>query len=543
MERLRHYPIKKKMMAISLLTTGFALLLFGLLMTASEFIRYRRSMFDILTVQAQMIVSNSAAALTFNDQRAAEEVLSAFNATPNIIQAVIFTQDGKVFARYRESAHEGEEAEGRFPVLDGGEHREFKWDHLDLTYPITLDGERIGLLYLESDLSELYSRLGWYTATGLFSMTAAFLLTLLILARVQKSITVPILALSRVMREVSEGRDYSVRAGVTGTDELGQLAEGFNGMLAQIQARDQELEGHRHQLEEKVSLRTAELAEANNQLQVELMERWKAEEMLRRKAEELRQTNEELKNFAYTISHDLRAPLVNIKGFSGELSMSLKTLGEIIGGVGSGLEDRDKTELAEIINNDVPEALEFISSSVQRMDNLIGAILKLSRLGRKELVLEPVDVEELARAILKTLAHQLEERRVHARVGTLPQVVADRTAIEQILGNLLDNAVKYLEADRDGDIEISAEELDEATVFHVRDNGRGIAKDDVHKVFELFRRVGRQDVAGEGMGLAYVVTLVRRHEGRIWCESEPGAGSCFSFTISRGLTPGESLPS
>jgi signal transduction histidine kinase len=107
----------------------------------------------------------------------------------------------------------------------------------------------------------------------------------------------------------------------------------------------------------------------------------------------------------------------------------------------------------------------------------------------------------------------------------------DKTAAEQIFGNLLDNALKYLEPSRPGKMQITAEQNAGETVFTIRDNGRGIAKEDMQKVFELFRRVGRQDVPGEGMGLTYVNTLVRRLGGRLWCESEPGVGSAFKFTI------------
>ena len=116
-------------------------------------------------------------------------------------------------------------------------------------------------------------------------------------------------------------------------------------------------------------------------------------------------------------------------------------------------------------------------------------------------------------------------------MNELPTVLADRTAMGQIMGNLLDNAVKYLEPERDGFLEIRGERTSIDTVIIVRDNGRGMTPQDIPRVFELFRRVGKQDVPGEGMGLTYVKSLVRRHGGRIWCESEIGKGSAFTFTI------------
>lgn len=243
--------------------------------------------------------------------------------------------------------------------------------------------------------------------------------------------------------------------------------------------------------------------------------------------------------FAYIISHDLRAPLVNIKGFTTELKYALQSLTAVIEPLLPGLSEDDQQEIANALQEDIPEALGFIDSSVNRMNNLINAILKLSRLGRRELSFESIEIKPLVDSILESLAHQIEQRQVTLTIGSLPTVIADRTALEQILGNILSNAINYLEPHRPGEIKISAEVTPTETIFHIRDNGRGIAAEDMHKVFELFRRAGRQDTPGEGMGLAYVRALVRRHSGFIWCDSELGVGTTFSFTISNQLKQGE----
>jgi signal transduction histidine kinase len=187
--------------------------------------------------------------------------------------------------------------------------------------------------------------------------------------------------------------------------------------------------------------------------------------------------------------------------------------------------------MTEIIRGDVPEAMKFIGSSVSRMDGLINAILMLSRAGHRELKPELINMKELTNSIISSLAHQIERSRTSVLVEGLPAITADKVAMEQIMGNLLDNALKYLAQDREGKIAVTSEPGVDEVTFHIRDNGRGIAKDDLTRVFEIFRRVGKQDVAGEGMGLAHVKALVKRHDGRIWCESEPGVGTTFSFTI------------
>ena len=263
----------------------------------------------------------------------------------------------------------------------------------------------------------------------------------------------------------------------------------------------------------------------------DITERKRAEARLQSYSQELAEINEELRSFAYIVSHDLRAPLVNIKGFSDELIYGLKEIKPVLDRQLDGFDGEQRRRLGAVLDKDIPEALTFIGSSVNRMDNLITSILKLSRAGRRKLVPEPIQSGDFVRMILNTLAHQIESHKISVTVGELPDLLADRTALEQIFGNLLDNAVKYLDPARPGAITISAEQCDHEAIFHVRDNGRGMAKEDIPRAFEIFRRVGPQDVPGEGMGLAYVKTLVRLLGGRIWCESEPGVGTTFSFSL------------
>ncbi len=270
----------------------------------------------------------------------------------------------------------------------------------------------------------------------------------------------------------------------------------------------------------------------------DITERKWAEEQLRHYAAELEQANTELKRFTYIVSHDLRAPLVNLKGFAAELRFALETVGPTMKVALPHLDEQQGHNITLVLEEDVPEALDFIDSSVTRMDGFINALLKLSRLGRRDLKLEPIDMNALVESTLHTLAHQIEEHHTKVTVGQLPQVFADRTSMEQIMGNVLGNAVKYLTLDRPGEIQVTGERNNDKTRFHVRDNGRGIAKEDMDKVFAPFRRIGGQDVPGEGMGLPYVQALVRRHGGHIWCESEPGVGTTFTFTISNHLEEG-----
>ena len=270
----------------------------------------------------------------------------------------------------------------------------------------------------------------------------------------------------------------------------------------------------------------------------DVTERKKAEERLKRYAAELERSNEEVKNFAYIVSHDLRVPLVNLKGYTSELRSALEVIGSNFDAALPHLIDEKRSAVAIALHEDVPEALEFIINSVSRMDSFINAILILSRLGRQDLKPEPIDMNALVQTTLETMSHQIQERGIEVIVGSLPHVVADRTSMEQIMGNILGNAVKYPDSSRPCRIEVAAEVNNGETIFSIRDTGRGIAEEDMHKVFAPFRRAGKQDTQGEGMGLSYVQTLVRRHGGRIWCESELGKGTTFAFTISTTFKQG-----
>jgi signal transduction histidine kinase len=269
-----------------------------------------------------------------------------------------------------------------------------------------------------------------------------------------------------------------------------------------------------------------QLPESRDQLELLVQER----------TAELAAVNEELRRFAYMVSHDLRAPLVNMSGFLAELRGALGVVQEVVEGLRPHLNDQQKQAIALSMYEDIPEALDFIGSSVRKMARLSNAVLTLSQIGRRELVFEPIDTLLLVQEILATLAYQINQKQVTVDISPLPGVVADQLALEQIMSNLLTNALIYLLPDRPGHIRVWGEVGVDKTTFYVGDNGRGLAESDREKIFEPFYRSGRQDTPGEGMGLTYVQTLVRRHGGQISCQSEPGQGSTFIFTISNHIT-------
>jgi signal transduction histidine kinase len=261
------------------------------------------------------------------------------------------------------------------------------------------------------------------------------------------------------------------------------------------------------------------------------------EERVRERTEDLIQANQEIQRFAYIVTHDLRAPLVNIMGFTSELDSALQSINAYFNPGNEAREDlRQNAVLAA--NEDLPEAIQFIRSSTSKMDNLINAILKISRDGRRPLKPEPVDLEQVIRASVDTIQHQVLEADGEVAVKvSVRKFICDKFSIEQILGNLLDNAVKYKDPSRPLKLSINAFTLDRLRVgIDIKDNGRGIAPGDHERIFELFRRSGAQNSPGEGIGLAHVRSLVRNMGGDIQVRSELGKGTEFMIRLPADLS-------
>lgn len=265
------------------------------------------------------------------------------------------------------------------------------------------------------------------------------------------------------------------------------------------------------------------------------------ESTVQERTADLREANEEIQRFAYIVSHDLRSPLVNIMGFTSELEelrgdifRRIATLANnepVVPDTDGNLPEPALPPEDKQLSSDFSEALGFIKSSIGKMDRLINAILNLTREGRREFKPVKIDTRELIEAIASTVAHQASETETVIHVEPLPEIVSDRLALEQIFGNLIDNALKYLRDGVPGDIRIKGRTKMGFAIFEVADNGRGIDPKDHQRIFDLFRRAGTQDKPGQGIGLAHVRALVRRLGGTMSVSSEIGNGSTFTVTL------------
>lgn len=269
-----------------------------------------------------------------------------------------------------------------------------------------------------------------------------------------------------------------------------------------------------------------DLIEANEDLEERVGERTRG--VLR--------ANEELQRYAYIVSHDLRAPLVNIMGFTAELETATAALRAHLEQVGGDRSDPVVAQAFQAAEEDIPEALGFIRTSMHRMDALINEILKLSRAGRRLLEPQSLDVQALVEDCIAAIRQRFDEVEAEVTIeGRLPAIVSDRAGLEQIFTNLLDNAAKYLVAERPGRIVVRGRIERADAIFEVEDNGRGVAEGDRERIFELFRRAGPQDRPGEGIGLAHTRAMARRLGGDVTVSSDGVGGTVFRVVVAKDL--------
>jgi len=262
----------------------------------------------------------------------------------------------------------------------------------------------------------------------------------------------------------------------------------------------------------------------------------RANEITRMQKVQLEAKNAELTDFLFVLSHDLRAPLINLQGFSNELERSIAALETSLvarsaepaaaaGPRADGAVSQIKTEIAE--------SLQFIRRAVGKMGALVNGILELARIDSRPSVEQQVELSPMVDDLFSLFHYQIAARGIEVKVDSLPKVAGDPLRLSQVFGNLIDNAIKYMKPHGEARIEVRYEARNGDHVFSVRDSGVGIRDVDQKKIFRLFTRLGASGPPGDGIGLAAVKRIVEKHGGTIWVESQPGIGSTFSFTLPR----------
>lgn len=482
MPAFRQTTIKRKLIALIMLTSSVALLVAFALMIGSDYLTFRSGMVRDLRTLAAVVGTNGSSALDFDDEEFAAKTLAALAATPNITTAAIYTKDGRVLAKYlRDKQSELP------PEQPGTEKYVFKNGYLMLFRPILRGEEQIGSIYLQSTLHEMNTRLARYAGIGGAIVLGASLIAFLFSSRLQRVISNPILSLAHTAKVVSERKDYSLRAEKRTDDEIGFLIDRFNDMLTQIEEHEKEIQ------------------EVNEQL-VQSEQRARA-------------ATQAKSHFLANMSHELRTPLNAIIGYSEMLQEEAQDSGQ---------------------ESFIPD-LKKINRSGRHLLDLINDVLDLSKIeaGKMELYLETFDIPNLLEDVSTTVQLLVQknsntlEVRCPANLGAMR---ADMTKVRQSLFNLLSNASKFtkngkitLEAAR----EISPTKAD-WIVFRVSDTGIGMTPEQQDRVFEAFSQADAatgRDFGGTGLGLTITKTFCRMMGGDVALTSESGKGTTFIIRL------------
>lgn len=504
MFRFKHLSIKWKLKLIIMFTTCVALLTASILSIVIDSIIYKKVIIRDLKGLAQVIGTNSEGALAFNDPINAEENLSALRARPNLVTACIYDKNGKVFATYlRESEPENIPP----PVKPKESIHYFSHNGLFIFHDIISEHEKIGTIFIHYDLARIHSELiqsGFIFAIIIMVTTiVAWVLS----SSLQQVISRPIMNLADTARNISELKDFSVRAVRCSRDEVDVLIDQFNEMLSQIEERDRELKKHRGHLEEKVEKRTRELQNANR--------------ALRRAKNSAEGANRAKSEFLANMSHEIRTPMNAVLGFSELLA-------------------------SQITDEKHKNYLSSIQSSGKSLLTLINDILDLSKIeaGKMELHYEAVNPNSIFKEIEQIFSLRIMEKGLDFFIDIDPEIpdslLLDEIRLRQILFNLIGNAAKFtdtgyirLAATKKGSTETQSN-LD--LVIRVEDTGLGIAEDSLENIFDAFKQQDGQSTkkfGGTGLGLAITRRLVEMMDGSIEVQSEPGKGTCFTIILKK----------
>ncbi len=511
-------PLRHKLTWLVVLSAGSALLLAAIITAATQIRAQRRATVAHLSAVTSLIAANSSASITFGDPLSANQMLETLRDAPDMTHAVIFDANQHALASYRTAGHSH--------VMDGGEGAD-KWlpvalaskqpvsrfsgfSSYETVRPVVLDGEVIGHVYAEADLRQLRSLLLGQIAVLLLTSVLGLVAACLMAGRLQRRVTAPLASLLTLMQRVSLERDYSARAPIPSTDELGALARSFNSMIARVEQHEQELEHNRQSLEALVAERTSSLECANAQLRSVVTQNVEARDAAEAASYSKSQMLERM-------SHEIRTPMTGVLGMT-----------ELL--LGTTLDERQR-QFSETIRNSAESLLQIIND-----------IFDYSKIesGNLKLETEALDLRAVIEETVEQFAQRARDKGLDLiqdfETGASTAVRGDALRLRQILGNLLANAVHFTSR---GTVVvrvrcIRADERAPRFRVEVHDSGIGLRPDSLREIFssdspDLVARARR--AGGPGLGLVICKRLTELMGGELSVRSEMGRGSCFSIEI------------
>ena len=530
MRLLRNVPIKRKLIAITMLTSGVALLLACVAFMVYDTVVFRGEMATELTSTARIVGDNSSSALAFRDPDSARQTLQSLKANVHIVGAAIYDTDGNVFAAYKRARLAQPFAS---PALAADGIR-FDGGYLRLFRGIELAGERVGTVYIQSDLGEVSTRLRRYVFIVALVMIAASAVALFLSKKLQATISAPISHLAGIANLVATQKDYSVRANKQDEDELGLLIDGFNEMLNQIQERDAALQSARDDLERRVQQRTQELESAHKQLLVISRQAGMAEVatgVLHNVGNVLNSVNVSATLVADSVRHSKAAGLARavalLKQHEQDLGafVTLDAQGRHLPAYLAQLSEQLRAEQQSTI-----QELELLRSNIEHIKDIVTMQQSYATIsGVKEVVDVAVLVEDSLR--LHESGMNRHGIAVVRDFQAAPALNLDKHKVLQILVNLVRNAKHACtESERtDKQITLRVRQVDSHVDIAVIDNGVGIAPENLTRIF-AHGFTTRKD--GHGFGLHSGALAARELGGALTVHSDGiGRGAIFTLAL------------
>jgi len=505
--RFSKLPVRHKLNVIILGVCLSVLILTFAVTFISQWYLYKKNALAELSTLAQIVEETSRAGLVFQDTEALEKILHSLSNKETITRSRIVTTKGVTIAAYSSSAagtslHEHDLSD---PELIQKGHL-FHKKHIEILQPIILDKEKIGSLYIQANMKDLASNMLQVGLYLLAILWGGLIVAALLANRLQTIITGPVIKLAAIIQQVSETKDYSLRATQSSEDELGLLASGFNDMLNKVQQRDE-------YLEDQVRERTVDLKRAMDEAIV--------------LAEQAQAASKAKSQFLANMSHEIRTPMNGILGMA-EMALDID------------------------LDNELRSAIETIMSSGESLLTIINDILDFSKIEAGKLELEKINfnLSSLVEDVAQMLAYRAHAKGLELIVDVpdnIPTYIScDPSRLRQVLVNLLGNAIKFT---NDGEILLQltllAETDNEASLrFSVQDTGVGITEEEHQKLFQPFSQADdstTRKYGGTGLGLAISRQLVDLMGGEIHCSSRPEGGSEFWMEVPMDKASGTEI--